>query len=114
MGLSYARALDNRMFRTPPTATFPIIANGDPAYPGAPAKDEDPSYPLPNLYDRNRYRPWSTKYNSADGSMRLHVDMSGGSISAGAGGADKTVSAVALHAVRPFGSAGIGPAVNIR
>jgi hypothetical protein len=99
MGLMYGLPNSNRLFKASATSTFPIICNGNPTYAGAPARDEDPRYPLENLLSADRYAVWATAIPSA-GSTTIHVDLSGGSISAGAGGADKTLNAFGLLNLR--------------
>jgi hypothetical protein len=90
---------------------LPIIINGDGAYSGAPAKDEDPQYPMANLYSPARYRVWSTKVGTADGAIKVQIDLGGGANGAGAGGADKAVDSAGLLGLR--GHAGSTPPANI-
>ena len=107
MGMKYGRPVDNLAVRVA-SSTLPIIANGNGSYSGAPAIEEDPQYPMTNLYYPDRYRVWSTRVgNSPGGNIEVHIDLAGGSSAPGAGGADVTVSSLGLLGLRPHASGAI-------
>ncbi len=111
MGMLYGRVLDNKAVRQLASSTIPIVINGDAAYSGAPAKDEDPQYPMTNLYSFDRYRVWSTKVGTADTAIKLQLDLSGGANGPGAGGADKSISSAGFFGLR--GHAGSVPPTTV-
>ena len=109
-GMKYARTLDNKAVRVA-SATLPIIINGDGAYSGAPAKDEDAQYPMSNLYSPERYRVWSTKVGTADTAIKVQLDLAGGANGAGAGGLDVDISSAGFLGLR--GHAGTAPPASV-
>ena len=110
-GMKYGRTQDNKAVRLTTAATFPIIINGDGAYSGAPAKDEDPQYPMSHLYSPDRYRVWSTKVGTADTAIKVQWDLTGGANGAGAGGADVSISSAGFMGLR--GHAGTAPPASV-
>jgi hypothetical protein len=108
--MKYGRPVDNKAVRVA-SATVPIVINGDGAYSGAPAKDEDAQYPMSHLYSQDRYRVWSTKVGNADTAIKVQIDLTGGANGAGAGGADVAISSAALQGLR--GHAGTTPPASV-
>lgn len=72
----FATAANNKVIRPDGSLlTWPVIINGDTInYPGAPARVEDPLFPMDNLLNADRYSPWATPRGATPSSFALHVD----------------------------------------
>lgn len=108
MGMLYGHKADNMMIPQAPTSLGPVLVNGknpdgSTGYLNAPARDEDQQYRMDNLLVPSRYSVWSTRVGNADGSIKIHVDLSGGATGANLGGANKTVTFIAIHGLRGLG-----------
>lgn len=91
---------DNKIIRLPGSAlTYPRIINGlaGSQYPSAPARVEDPAFPMENMLHPSRYLPWCTPLGTSS-SAKIHIDL----------GSNQNVRAVGVHGHRLMG-AGLFP-----
>lgn len=73
----FYRPSDNRIARFGYSGVTPRIINGDTVnYPGAPAKVEDPRFPMSNLNSPDRYTPWMIPVG-ASSPIYLQFDLGG-------------------------------------
>lgn len=74
----FGLAASNKACRTSPSASYPILCNGNPSYPSAPARVESASGPMENLFSQDRYTTWgvpagANNLNGTDVAVDLRV-----------------------------------------